>query len=128
MILLLCMGGLFLYTNSMPSIRCLVSIARHLVLISGPVPRLRLGPCAVTLPARFPVRLGRSVPKFAALICGLKRPTHDAPLAGWGKVLWINDLLEVGPCWRRRTDRAQGWRKSLIQRRERRPRLWPNGV
>jgi hypothetical protein len=70
-----------------------------LVLMPSPVPRLRLGPCAVTLPARFSVRLGRSVPKFAALICGLKRPTHDAPLAGLGKALRINSLLETGWFW-----------------------------
>ena len=45
-------------------------------------PRLCLGPCCVTLPVHLRGQAGTFVPKFAALICGLKRPTHDAPLVG----------------------------------------------
>ena len=69
---------------------------RLCIVIVPTIPRLCLGPCCVTLPVHLRGQAGTFVPKFAVLICGLKRPTHDAPLEGWGKCLFFKELGENG--------------------------------
>src|SRR5690606_18404306 len=62
-------------------------------------------------------------PNSPSLIRGLKSPTHDAPLAGWGKGCVFKCLAGKRCGLRCRTNRAAELRKPLIGRRKERPRV-----